>query len=73
MRKYRRFVGNPKECGALFFSFSLDYGARQRNFPEDCGDGFDPNYPPMKRSPDGGFTVLSRNDAGFALILSETA
>jgi hypothetical protein len=53
--------------------FFVGLRRRQRNFPEDCEGGFDPNHPPVKRSPDNGFTVLSRNDARFALILSETA
>jgi hypothetical protein len=73
MRKYRRFVGNPKECSARSSSFSLDYGGAKGTFPKIVEAASTQIIRRSRRSPDNGFTVLSRNDAGFALILSETA
>jgi|SRR5208282_3295802 hypothetical protein len=73
MRKYRRFVGNPKGCAARSFSFSLDYGGVSGTFPKNVRALSTQTISQWRRSPDNGFTVLSRNDAGFALILSETA
>src|SRR5271157_4230243 len=73
MRKYRRFVGNPKECTARSFSFSLDYGRAKITFPK-IGRWIPTELTRVERyRGNGPFTVLSRNDAGFPLILSETA
>jgi hypothetical protein len=73
MRKYQRFVGNPKECGARSLSFSLDYAGGGGTFPKIVEAVSTQTIRWRRRSPDNDFTVLSRNDAGFALILSETA
>jgi hypothetical protein len=54
-----------------FAFFFLGLPASRRNFPADCGTVSDPTHPPMAVSAQQPFTVLSRNDAGFALILSE--
>jgi hypothetical protein len=73
MRKYRRFVENLKgrAIAAAFWVCATRDAAAIFSPPPDASIGHFARH--GWRSENGAVTVLSRNDGGFSLILSERA